>query len=78
VSKATKPPGRKLDLDRSERCVGPRAGLDQPIDQRTLFQPFSALGFNDDIGDKTGSRRPRKLKPVRQPIETVLAFRIEQ
>jgi hypothetical protein len=51
VNEATKLPGRKLDLDQSKRRVGPRAGLDQPIDQRSLSGPFQHRKSSDhDIG----------------------------
>jgi hypothetical protein len=79
VDEATKLPGRKRGFDQGKRQVGPRAGLDQLIDECRLTSPFqNRTNSHDDIDDEIASWRWRKPKLVRQPIETVLVFRIQQ
>jgi hypothetical protein len=72
----------KRELDRSKRRVRPCAGLDRLTDPRSLSCPVpqrkAHAGSWDAIGHEIGGGRRRKPKLIRQPIETVLAFRNEQ
>jgi hypothetical protein len=81
VDEATERPVGQLELDKPKCCIGPSAGLDQPIDStscRGTVRSEPRTRLRGHIGQKIGRERVRTAKPFLQLPKAVLVFRIEQ